>query len=153
MDVDVHHGDGVEDIFQSDPDVLTISLSSCDLVGHAYGPLSCEVTDVLLRADRGKPSFMPYTWDRPWLAAFGRWFRASSPLQPTVLVTQDSCDSHHLTRLRTSPTPRIWPRVRQVFHELAHELCEGRWLALGERTYLEVVPRAWTLLCPGWWNG
>src|SRR5438128_5867702 len=26
VDVDVHHGDGVEDIFQSDPDVLTISL-------------------------------------------------------------------------------------------------------------------------------
>ena len=35
-----------------DVDVLAISLSSCDLVGHAYGPLSCEVTDVLLRADR-----------------------------------------------------------------------------------------------------
>jgi len=26
IDVDVHHGDGVEDIFQSDPDVLTVSL-------------------------------------------------------------------------------------------------------------------------------
>ena len=26
VDVDVHHGDGVEDIFQADPDVLTISL-------------------------------------------------------------------------------------------------------------------------------
>jgi hypothetical protein len=35
-----------------DPDVLAISLSSCDTVGHGYGPLSCEVTDVLLRADR-----------------------------------------------------------------------------------------------------
>jgi predicted AlkP superfamily pyrophosphatase or phosphodiesterase len=35
-----------------DVDVLALSLSSCDLVGHAYGPLSCEVTDVLLRADR-----------------------------------------------------------------------------------------------------
>src|SRR5262249_41758586 len=34
------------------PDLLMISLSSCDTVGHSYGPLSCEVTDVLLRADR-----------------------------------------------------------------------------------------------------
>src|SRR5258708_16756760 len=35
-----------------------------------------------------------------------------------------------------------------MFHELAHELCEGRWLALGGGGYAiyEVVPRAWTLL-------
>jgi acetoin utilization deacetylase AcuC-like enzyme len=35
-----------------------------------------------------------------------------------------------------------------VFHELAHELCDGRWVALGGGGYAiyEVVPRAWTLL-------
>lgn len=33
-------------------DVLYVSLSSCDTVGHAFGPRSREVTDVLLRADR-----------------------------------------------------------------------------------------------------
>lgn len=33
-------------------DVLCVSLSSCDTVGHAFGPRSREVTDVLLRADR-----------------------------------------------------------------------------------------------------
>jgi hypothetical protein len=33
-------------------DLLAVSLSSCDTVGHAYGPRSVEVTDVLLRADR-----------------------------------------------------------------------------------------------------
>jgi acetoin utilization deacetylase AcuC-like enzyme len=38
--------------------------------------------------------------------------------------------------------------VGSIFHELAHELCEGRWLALGGGGYAiyEVVPRAWTLL-------
>lgn len=34
------------------PDLLALSLSSCDTVGHAFGPTSVEVTDVLLRADR-----------------------------------------------------------------------------------------------------
>lgn len=34
------------------PDLLCVSLTSCDTVGHAYGPFSVEVTDVLLRADR-----------------------------------------------------------------------------------------------------
>jgi hypothetical protein len=34
------------------PDLLCLALSDCDTVGHAFGPLSCEVTDLLLRADR-----------------------------------------------------------------------------------------------------
>jgi hypothetical protein len=34
------------------PDLLCVSLSACDTVGHAYGPGSVEVTDVILRADR-----------------------------------------------------------------------------------------------------
>jgi acetoin utilization deacetylase AcuC-like enzyme len=44
-------------------------------------------------------------------------------------------------------TTRIWPHVGRVFHELAHELCEGRWVALGGGGYAvrEVVPRAWTI--------
>ncbi|MBM3975533.1 MAG: hypothetical protein FJ299_00910 [Planctomycetes bacterium] len=34
------------------PDVLCVSLSGCDTVGHALGPYSREVTDLLLRTDR-----------------------------------------------------------------------------------------------------
>lgn len=34
-------------------DLLQVSLSSCDTVGHSFGPYSREVTDVILRADRG----------------------------------------------------------------------------------------------------
>ena len=39
-------------------------------------------------------------------------------------------------------------RPRRAFHGLAHELCGGRWVALGGGGYAirEVVPRAWTLL-------
>lgn len=69
--------------------------------------------------------------------------------QPTVLVTQDGCDTHYLdplAHLQTSTA--IWPRVGRRFHELAHEVCEGRWVATGGGGYAvrEVVPRAWTLL-------
>lgn len=38
---------GADDV----PDVLCVSLSGCDAVGHALGPYSQEVTDLLLRAD------------------------------------------------------------------------------------------------------
>ena len=68
--------------------------------------------------------------------------------KPTVLVTQDGCDTHYLDPLaHLAGTTRIWPHVGRVFHELAHELCDGRWLALGGGGYAvrEVVPRAWTI--------
>src|SRR2546428_699458 len=68
--------------------------------------------------------------------------------KPPVLVTQDGCDTHYLDPLaHPAASTRIWPRVGKLFHELAHELCEGRWLALGGGGYAiyEVVPRAWTL--------
>jgi acetoin utilization protein AcuC len=94
--------------------------------------------------------FVPYTWDEPWLFAFEKVVPAVlRRFKPTVLVTQDGCDSHHLDPLaHLSATTQIWPRVGKMFHELAHELCDGRWLALGGGGYAiyEVVPRAWTLL-------
>jgi acetoin utilization protein AcuC len=94
--------------------------------------------------------FMPYAWDEPWLDAFDRVVPAMlRRFKPTVLVTQDGCDTHHLDPLaHLAATTRIWSHVGRTFHELAHELCDGRWLALGGGGYAirEVVPRAWTLL-------
>jgi acetoin utilization protein AcuC len=150
VDVDVHHGDGVEHIFATDPDVLTISLHES---GHYLFPGTGFPQDAGVGAGRGTAAnvpFMPYTWDEPWLHAFEKVVPALlRRFQPTVLVTQDGCDSHHLDPLaHLANTTRIWPRVGRVFHELAHELCEGRWVALGGGGYAihEVVPRAWTLL-------
>src|ERR1700682_6375495 len=150
VDVDVHHGDGVEDIFQSDPDVLTISLHES---GRYLFPGTGFPEDCGVGPGRGSAAnlpFLPYTWDEPWLQGFERVVPALlRRFKPTVLVTQDGCDTHYLDPLaHVAATTRIWPRVGKVFHELAHELCEGRWLALGGGGYAiyEVVPRAWTLL-------
>lgn len=42
------------------PDLLTISFSSTDSVGHTWGPDSHEVLDVVLRADRTLAEFLRY---------------------------------------------------------------------------------------------
>jgi acetoin utilization protein AcuC len=150
VDVDVHHGDGVEGIFLSDPEVLTISLHES---GRWLFPGTGFPEDSGVGEGQGFAAnlpFVPYTWDDPWLLAFDKVVPALlRRFKPTVLVTQDGCDSHHLDPLaHLANTTRIWPHVGRVFHELAHELCEGRWLALGGGGYAiyEVVPRAWTLL-------
>ncbi len=149
VDVDVHHGDGVEEIFYSDPDVMTISLHES---GRYLFPGTGFPEDAGVGAARGTAAnlpFVPFTWDDPWLEGFEK---VVLPLlrrfKPTVLVTQDGCDTHYLDPLaHLAASTRIWPRVGRVFHELAHELCDGRWLALGGGGYAiyEVVPRAWTL--------
>src|SRR5438270_4126855 len=153
VDVDVHHGDGVEGIFETDPEVLTISLHES---GHWLFPGTGFPQDAGVGPGRGSVAnlpFVPYTWDEPWLTAFEQVVPALlRRFKPTVLVTQDGCDTHYLDPLaHLVDTTRIWPRVGAVFHELAHELCEGRWLALGGGGYAiyEVVPRAWPLRWAG----
>ena len=149
VDVDVHHGDGVEQIFYSDPDVLTISLHES---GRYLFPGTGFPEDSGSEPGRGAAAnlpFIPFTWDEPWLEAFDRVVPTLlRRFRPTVLVTQDGCDTHYLDPLaHLAGTTRIWPHVGRVFHELAHELCEGRWVALGGGGYAvrEVVPRAWTI--------
>ena len=149
VDVDVHHGDGVEHIFEGDPDVLTISLHES---GHWLFPGTGFPSECGVGRGQGSAvnlPFMPYTWDEPWLTAFEKVVPAMlRRFRPTVLVTQDGCDTHLLDPLaHLACTTQIWPRIGRKFHELAHELCEGRWLALGGGGYAihEVVPRAWTL--------
>jgi acetoin utilization protein AcuC len=150
VDVDVHHGDGTQELFYSDPQVLTVSLHES---GRYLFPGTGSPREAGAGEGRGRSAnlpLMPYTWDEPWLAAF----EATVPpllreFRPTVLVTQDGCDTHFLDPLaHLQASTRIWPRIGRRFHELAHELCEGRWVATGGGGYAvrEVVPRAWTLL-------
>lgn len=150
VDVDAHHGDGTEAIFVHDPQVLTISLHES---GRYLFPGTGFPDEAGVGRGRGSSAnlpLQPYIWDEPWLAAFEA---VVPPLlrefRPTVVVTQDGCDTHlldPLTHLQCSTA--IWPRIGRRFHELAHELCGGRWVALGGGGYAvrEVVPRAWTLL-------
>ena len=150
VDVDVHHGDGTQASFYSDPNVLTISLHQ---LSRGFFPGTGYPDEVGAGEAAGTSAnlpFPPFTWDEPWLRGFDEVVPTLlRRFQPTVLVTQCGCDTHlldPLANLRCST--RIWPHVGRRFHDLAHELCDGRWVALGGGGYAveEVVPRAWTLL-------
>ncbi|MCA1716585.1 MAG: acetoin utilization protein AcuC, partial [Actinobacteria bacterium] len=59
------------------------------------------------------------------------------------------CDAHALDPLaHLSATMRVYEHVPRRVHELAHELCDGRWVAVGGGGYdiWRVVSRAWTAL-------
>jgi acetoin utilization protein AcuC len=148
VDVDVHHGDGVQAIFYEDPRVLTISLHES---GEFLFPGSGFVTERGAAGGEGTKVNVPLhpgTTDEAWLAAF----RAIVPpvvraFAPKVLVTQLGCDTHAtdpLAHLRL--TTRAYRETAAELHALAHEVTDGRWIATGGGGYqwASVVPRAWT---------
>jgi acetoin utilization protein AcuC len=68
---------------------------------------------------------------------------------PDLILSQNGCDAHDLDPLaHLKVTTRVYEHVPRRVHELAHELCGGRWVAVGGGGYdiWRVVPRAWTTL-------
>jgi acetoin utilization protein AcuC len=150
VDVDVHHGDGVEHVFYDDPRVLTISLHETGQMLFPGTGFSSDVGGPGAEGGAVNVALPPGTADAGWLRAF---HAVVPPLlrefAPDVLVTQHGCDSHiddplaHL--MLTVDGQRA---AYEALHDLAHEVCDGRWVATGGGGYavVDVVPRAWTHL-------
>ncbi len=150
VDVDVHHGDGVEAIFWDDPRVLTISLHE---TGQMLFPGTGFADDVGGAEAEGYAVNVPLppgTGDPGWLRAF---HAVVPPLvrafRPDVLVTQHGCDSHAADPLAHLMLSVDGQRAAYLaLHDLAHEAAGGRWVATGGGGYaiVDVVPRAWSHL-------
>ncbi|WP_109509809.1 acetoin utilization protein AcuC [Nocardioides speluncae] len=150
VDVDVHHGDGVERIFWDDPRVLTISLHE---TGQMLFPGTGNAADVGGEGAEGTAvnvALPPGTSDGGWLRAF---HAVVPPLlrewQPEILVTQHGCDTHVDDPLAHLMLTVDGQRTTYLaLHDLAHELCGGKWVATGGGGYalVDVVPRAWSHL-------
>jgi acetoin utilization protein AcuC len=150
VDVDVHHGDGVQKIFYDDPRVLTISLHETGQMLFPGTGFPAETGGPNAPATAVNVALPPGTADAGWLRAF----HAVVPpmvraFAPDVLVTQQGCDSH-----RDDPLAHLMLTVDGhrasylALHDLAHEVCGGRWVAVGGGGYavVDVVPRSWTHL-------
>ena len=150
IDVDVHHGDGVQAIFWDDPRVLTVSMHES---GRMLFPGTGDPADIGVGAGLGcavNVALPPGTSDAGWLRAFHSVAPALiRDFAPDVLVTQHGCDSHFLDPLAHLEVSVDAQRlVQQTLHDLAHEVCGGRWLATGGGGYevVDVVPRSWAHL-------
>ncbi|WP_042396408.1 acetoin utilization protein AcuC [Streptacidiphilus carbonis] len=150
VDVDVHHGDGVQQAFWNDPRVLTISLHEHPRTlfpqtgwAEETGGPAAEGTAVNLPLPAG-------TGDAGWLRAFHAVVpELLAAFRPQVLVSQHGADTHledPLAHLAVSlDAQRV---VAEALAGYADEYAEGRWLALGGGGYAvaDVVPRTWTHL-------
>ncbi len=150
VDVDVHHGDGVQAAFLHDPRVLTVSVHQHPATLWPSTGWSHEVGDGAAAGTVVNLPLLPGTGDAAWLRAFHAVVpSAVRAFRPQLLVTQCGVDTH-----REDPLADLRLTVdghRAVFgalRELANDVAGGRWLALGGGGYglVRVVPRSWTHL-------
>ena len=150
VDVDVHHGDGVQAAFYADPRVLTISLHQHPAT---LWPGTGHSTDLGAPGAEGfavNLPLPPHTGDDGWLRAFHAVVPALlRAFEPEVLVTQHGVDTHLEDPLADLALSVDGQRAaHRALRDLAEETAGGRWLALGGGGYslFRVVPRSWTHL-------
>jgi acetoin utilization deacetylase AcuC-like enzyme/GNAT superfamily N-acetyltransferase len=150
VDLDAHHGDGVQAAFYDDPRVCTVSLHE---TGRYLFPGSGEVHELGRPPGVGRSVNLPLeprTGDDGFLAAFDAVVEPlAAALRPDLLVTQNGCDGHERDPLSDlTLTTRGFRDLAERLHRLAHRHCQGRWVATGGGGYdlTRVLPRAWALL-------
>jgi acetoin utilization protein AcuC len=149
VDVDTHHGDGVQHFFFDDPRVLTISLHES---GQYLFPGTGFTHEVGAGDARGSAINVPLAPETPgqvYLQAFDAVVPAClEAYEPEVVVTQLGCDTHATDPLaHLALTTNDYSALAQRLHDLAHRHADGRWIATGGGGYrlATVVPRAWTI--------
>ncbi|GEB32958.1 acetoin utilization protein AcuC [Brevibacillus parabrevis] len=150
IDTDAHHGDGVQWAFYDDPNVLTVSIHE---TGKYLFPGTGNLSE---RGDGSGYGFSvnvpldAFTEDDSFLEVYGELVsKLARGFKPDVILTQNGCDAHTFDPLtHLSCSMRIYQDIPRLAHRLAHELCDGRWIAVGGGGYdiWRVVPRAWTLV-------
>ena len=148
IDTDAHHGDGVQWAFYDDPNVCTLSI-------HETGRYLFPGTGAV--HERGQGNGYGYSFNVPidafteddsFLAVYSKALREiANYFQPDVILTQNGADAHFydpLTHLCT--TMRTFQEIPKIAHNLAHEFCGGKWIAVtgGGYDQWRVVPRAWS---------
>lgn len=150
VDIDAHHGDGVQAQFEHDPRVMTVSVHQHPATLWPGTGWPTEVGDGDAAGTSVNLALMPGTQDRLWLRAFHAVVPSViAAFRPQIILTQIGVDSHRADPLTDlSLTVDGQAAAMRALRDLADKYCEGRWIAVGGGGYgvINVVPRAWTHL-------
>ncbi len=148
VDIDAHHGDGVQEIFYRDPNVLTISI-------HESGRYLFPGTGFVDERGEGPGLGRAVNVPMPPGSSDGAYERAFEEIvprlfekfRPEVVVAQLGADAHYSDPLTDLNLTLLgYGRLVSRIKELADLRAEGRLLALGGGGYnLKVVPIAWAI--------
>lgn len=149
IDLDVHHGDGVQALFWDDPGVLTFSIHES---GRYLFPGTGDADEVGEGAAAGTVVNLPlppYTGEDAWYPIVESYLPAlAAAFGPDLIVSQHGADSHAWDPLaHLNVTTTAHGRAARLVDAIAHRFAGGRWLATGGGGYdaYRVVPRTWAL--------
>jgi len=150
IDLDAHHGDGVERVFWDDPRVLTVSVhQSPDTLSPGTG-WAQDTGGPQARGTKVNLALPAGTADAAWLrgvhAVVDPTVRAFAP---EFVISQHGCDVHAADpQADLAVSIGAQRAATDLVHSLVHEVAAGKWLALGGGGYamVDVVPRAWSQL-------
>ncbi len=150
VDLDAHHGDGVQAAFYDDPRVLTISLHESGRTLFPGTGWPWETGGPGAEGSAVNVALPAGTGDNQWLRAFNAVVPpVLEEFRPEFVVSQHGCDSHFedvMAHLLLSVDGQRSSYV--AMHRLADRIAGGRWVALGGGGYevVDVVPRVWAHL-------
>jgi acetoin utilization protein AcuC len=146
LDLDVHHGDGVEAAFEGDDRVLTVSLheSTRYLFPGPKGGFADDVGTGRGRGYSANVALEPYTGDDVWLETFEALvpplYRAFAP---DLLLVQLGADGYYADPLAHL---MLTTRAYETAARRLAELSGGRLAAVGGGGYdVAATPRIWAL--------
>jgi acetoin utilization protein AcuC len=147
IDIDAHHGDGVQEAFAGKSDVMTISLHESGV--HAF-PGTGFPSEMGYDAGCGYAINVPMplnATDECYALAFTQVLAPlARSFKPDVIVAQLGADAHHADpQTDLGLTLLGYRSLVTGIIGLADQLCAGRLVALGGGGYhiIEVVPLAW----------
>jgi len=149
LDIDVHHADGVEKVFEGDRRVLNISLHED---GHYLFPGTGAVDDIGVGDGEGytvNVPLPPYTGDVSYLHAFKEVvLPLAESFRPEVIFTQLGADAHFADPLaHLNLTTWAYEEIGKTLDDFSRQHCDGRWIGVTGGGYdIMLCPRIWTLL-------
>lgn len=148
VDIDAHHGDGVEAAFRSSSRVTTISLHQHPRSLFPHTGYPGEVGDGEGRGHALNVALPVGVDDGGWLRALEAvLLPVARELRPSLIVSQHGADTHHRDPLADlAISVEAQSQAARLIGAVAREYSAGRWVALGGGGYdvADVVPRAWT---------
>lgn len=149
LDLDVHHGDGVQEIFYSDENVMTISFHESGEYLFPGSGWAYELGKGMGRSLKLNIPLEPFTEGESYIEVMNKVLKpALGWFKPDALIVQAGADAHYTDpladlMLTTHDYRKIYKRVI----ELADEKCKGKVLfTLGGGYSITAAFRIWTIL-------
>ena len=147
VDLDVHHGDGVQAIHWDDPGVMTVSVHESGMTLFPGSGFADETGEGVAAGTAVNVPFEAASGERVWLETLRTLLpELAAAFGPDLVVSQHGADSHvwdPLAHLRMTTT--AMGEAARLVDAIAHQYAGGRWLATGGGGYdaYRVVPRMW----------